>query len=116
MKRLNALAALGIIVCSAVGAVQPKWETYSCEYDNFAKDITLTGRCHMQETEINGNFGYVLTWPSGNKVTVDYINSQSGNHIWRINGQPAVAFEITREHVRGFSLDLNQILEWQDRP
>jgi hypothetical protein len=70
----------------------------------------------MQETKIHGNFGYILTWESGNKVTVEYINSQSGNHIWKINDQPSVAIEVNRENLKGFSLDLNQILEWQDNP
>ena len=97
-------------------AASPKWETYSCEYMDIKKDISLSGKCHKQETEINGKFAYVLSWPSGNKVTVEYVNSQSGSHLWKINGQSAAAIEVNREHLKGFSLDLNQILEWQDKP
>lgn len=97
-------------------AARPKLETYSCDYENFSKTISLSGGCQMQESEVNGNFAYILTWPSGNKVTVEYVKSQSGNHIWRLNGASAAAVEINREHLRGFSLDLDQVIEWQDRP
>jgi hypothetical protein len=108
-----------IILLATAGithAANPKWETYSCEYQDLKKNILLSGRCHKQETKIHGNFAYILTWPSGNKVTVEYVNSQSGNHIWKINGEPAAAIEVNRENLKGFSLDLNQIIEWQDRP
>ena len=108
-----------IVLLSTAGIAQAaslKWETYSCEYLDIKNDILLSGRCHKQETEINGNFAYILTWPSGNKVTVEYINSQSGNHIWKINNEPAAGIEVTRENIKGFSLDLNQILEWNDKP
>lgn len=102
-------------VCIPLGAA-PKWETYHCEYQDLANDISLTGRCHKEEIKIDDHFGYQLTWPSGNKATVEYVNSQSGYHIWKINGKAAAAIEITREDVRGFTLDLNQFLEWQDNP
>jgi hypothetical protein len=116
---MNWLRLLIIVLFATTGvtyAENPKWETYSCEYLDIKKDIFLSGRCHKEDTEIHGNFAYILTWPSGNKVTVEYVNSQSGNHIWEINGQPAAAIEVNREHLKGFSLDLNQILEWQDSP
>jgi hypothetical protein len=109
---------VGLVVLIAADnchAAPPKWETQSCEYADLKRDITLTGLCHKEATKINGNFSFVLTWPSGNKVSVEYVNSQSGHHIWRLNGQPAAAVEIDREHLKGFSLDLNQFLEWQDR-
>lgn len=116
---MNWLKQLMIILLATAGiahAANPKWETYSCEYQDLKKNILLSGRCHKQETKIHGNFAYILTWPSGNKVTVEYVNSQSGNHIWKINGEPAAAIELNRENLKGFSLDLNQIIEWQDRP
>ena len=93
-----------------------KFETYSCEYQDIARNIELTGHCHKQQTDFSGKFGFVLTWPSGGKVTIEYVNSQSGNHIWKINDNNAVAIEINREHIKGFSMDLNQFIEWQDRP
>ncbi len=116
---MTRIVFLVILMATAMGvahAENPKWETYSCEYFDLKKDITFLGRCHKQETKIHGNFAYILTWPSGNKVTVEYVNSQSGNHIWKINGQSAAAIEVNREHLKGFSLDLNQILEWQENP
>jgi hypothetical protein len=109
-----AIVTASISAHAAIAAVQPQWETYSCDYEDLSKDISLSGRCHKQQTEINGNFAYILTWPSGNKVTVEYVKSQSGNHIWKLNGESAVAVEINRENLRGFTLDLNQIIEWQD--
>lgn len=93
-----------------------KFETYSCEYQDLSKNIILGGRCHKQETSFSGNFGYTLTWPSGSKLSIEYVKSQSGNHIWKINGKNAVAIEINREHLRGFTTDLNQFIEWQDQP
>lgn len=93
-----------------------KFETYSCDYQDLAKNIILSGRCHKQETSISGNFGYTLTWPSGSKLSIEYVKSQGGNHIWKINGKNAVAIEINREHLRGFTTDLNQFIEWQDQP
>ncbi len=116
MKSNNILILMLSAFITNANAAQPKWETYSCDYFDFKKDITLSGRCHKEETQINNNFGYILTWPSGNKVTIEYVNSQSGNHIWKINEEPAAAIEIDREHLKGFSLDLNQIIEWQDNP
>lgn len=112
----NSVVALLVISCSfgAAQAAQPKWETPTCEYVDLAKDIRLSGRCNMKETQINGNFGYLLTWPSGNKVTVEYVHSQSGNHIWKINGKSAAAIEVDRTNLRGFTLDLNQMLEWRN--
>ena len=99
-----------------VQAKPSKFETYSCEYQDLAKNIILSGRCHKQQTEISGNFGYILTWPSGGKISIEYVNSQGGNHIWKISGKNAVAIEINREHLRGFTTDLNQFIEWQDHP
>ena len=100
-------------VCISLVAA-PNWETNNCEYQDLANDILLTGRCHKEDIKIKDNFGYQLTWPSGNKVTVEYVEAQSGHHLWKINGKSAAAIEITRENLRGFTLDLNQFLEWQD--
>ena len=113
MKQLIVFVISFLAVSSYSCAASPKWETYSCEYYDFKKDISLSGRCHMKEATLNGNFAYILAWPSGNKVTVEYVKSQSGFHIWKINGQPASGIEVSREHLKGFSHDLNQILEWQ---
>ncbi len=116
MKEMVLLIALVASIPGMANAAKPKWETYSCDYSDSAKGVSLSGRCHKQATEINGNFAYVLTWPSGNKVTVEYVNAQSGHHIWKLNGKSAAAIEVTRENLKGFSLDLNQIIEWQDNP
>ncbi len=116
MKKFVLSIAVILSISSVVSAASPKWETYSCEYMDLEKDISLDARCHKQDTEINGHFAYILTWPSGNKVTVEYVEAESGHHLWKINGKPAAAIEITREHLRGFTLDLNQFLEWQDNP
>jgi hypothetical protein len=108
--------ALGeIVAANPVYAAQPAWETDFCEYFDIKRNIMLSGRCHKEFTKINGHFGYILTWPSGNKVSVESLKSQSGNHIWRLNGDAAVGIEITRDHLKGFTLDLNQLLEWEDR-
>ena len=88
-------------------------ETDTCEYMNLEKDVLIDGLCHMEVSEINDHFAYILTWPSGYEVTVEYVDSQSGHHLWKLNGKSAVGIEINRGHLRGFSLDLNQFLEWR---
>jgi hypothetical protein len=116
MKKLLPFCVVVISAISHPLGAAPKWETYNCEYMDLATDISLTGRCHKEDIKINDNFGYQLIWPSGNTVTVEYVGAQSGHHVWKINGKSAAAIEITRENLRGFSLDLNQFLEWQDNP
>jgi hypothetical protein len=111
---MKLLASLLLLSAPLLAHSASKWETSSCDYSDIAKEVSLSGHCHKQESTVHGNFAYVLTWPSGNKVVVEYIKSQSGNHLWLINGQRAVGTEVTREQVRGFTLDLNQLLEWQD--
>ena len=93
-----------------------KFETRSCDYQDLSKNVVLSGPCHKQERYFSGNFGYILTWPSGSKVSIEYIKSQSGHHVWKMNGKSAVAVEIDRARLRGFTTDLNQFIEWQDRP
>ena len=96
-----------------------QWETYSCEYDDWKKGISLDGRCHMEDTEINGHHASILTWPSGNKVSVEFINHQGENNICRLNGEAAVAAvstEPSRKWFTGFTLDLNQELHWEKSP
>lgn len=93
-----------------------KFSTHSCDYQNLSQNIVLSGPCHKQEKYFSGKFGYILTWPSGSKVSIEYIKSQSGHHLWKMNGKNAVAVELDREHLRGFTTDLNQFIEWQDRP
>ena len=116
MKRTISVTLLALnALCGSLSAA-PKGDTYNCEYMDLEKDISLTGRCRKEEAKFNDNFGYQLIWPSGNKVSVEYVNSESGHHIWKINGKSAAAIEITREQLRGFTLDLNQFLEWQDNP
>lgn len=116
MKTPCLLATTLLMAASPAHAAKPVFETHSCDYTDLSRDVTYSGRCHKQQTEINGHFAYILTWPSGGRVTVEFVNAQSGNHIWKLNGKAAVAVEISREQLKGFSLDLNQMLEWQDRP
>lgn len=118
MKKI-AILVLAITITPMVSfaekAIMPKWETDSCIYNDLSKDIVLFGRCHIEHTEIHGNFATVLTWPSGNKVTVEYTKSQSGHHLWQINGVSGVGFEINRMHLNGFTLDMNQFIEWESK-
>ncbi|NBO82885.1 MAG: hypothetical protein EBU75_08655 [Betaproteobacteria bacterium] len=104
------------LIKDAPPAKTEKFATYSCDYQNLSENIVLSGPCHKQEKHFSGKFGYILTWPSGSKISIEYIKSQSGHHIWKMNGKSAVAVELDREHLRGFTTDLNQFIEWQDRP
>jgi hypothetical protein len=119
VTKKTALLAFGglakLLLASLAYGAQPTWETYFCEYFDLKGNVMLTGRCHKELTKINGHFGYMMKWPSGNSVTVEYLASQSGDHIWRLNRKPAVGIEINRDHLKGFTLDLNQLIEWEDR-
>jgi hypothetical protein len=112
MTRLIYLIAL-LLLTLDVSAADQKYKINSCEYNDLRRGISLSGSCYMQATSKDGNFAYILSWPNEHNVVVEYINSQSGFHIWKINGQPASGIEVSREHLKGFSHDLNQILEWQ---
>lgn len=113
MNRLIIYLIAFFLLTPDVPAAEQKYKINSCEYNDFRRSISLSGSCYLQETSINGKFAYILSWPTGHKVTVEYINSQSGFHIWKINGHSASGVEVNREHLKGFSHDLNQILEWQ---
>ena len=69
----------------------------------------------METTTVNGLFAYIITFPKNVRVTVEYVASQGAAHTWRINGQPAMGFEVNREHLIGGSIDLKQYIEWEDR-
>jgi hypothetical protein len=83
-----------------------------CSYFNIDSGKTLDGPCLLRTTTVNGNFGYVLTFGDGTRVTVEYVSAQSGYHIWKINGQSAFGVEINRQSLKGATLDLKQIIEW----
>lgn len=104
---------IGICLSSSIANAQ-EFRPKSCSYFDLSKDIALEG-CVMKESTVNGNFAYILTFKSGFKVTVEYVKSQGPNHIWRINGEKGMGYEINREHLHGVTLDLNEEIEWQDR-
>jgi hypothetical protein len=87
----------------------------ACSYSNLKTNVSVDGPCVLTQTKINGNFGYIVTFPQGVKVTVEYVDSSGPDHTWRINGQSGWGFEINREHLHGATLDLSQSIEWQDR-
>jgi hypothetical protein len=84
----------------------------SCSYMNDAANKFADGPCLMRTSEVNGKFAYTLTFGDGTRVVVEYVASQSGYHIWKINGQSGFGVEVNRQHVKGATLDLKQTVEW----
>jgi hypothetical protein len=87
-----------------------------CSYSNIATNKYVDGPCLMRTIQIGGNYALTLTFADGTRVQVEYLESQSGNHRWKINGQPGMGFELNRYHLRGAALDLKQIVEWNTSP
>lgn len=72
-------------------------------------------RCVLEVISPNGNFGYALLLISNGKtkrVNIEYVNSQSGNHIWKIDGLSGIGMEINRNWIRGVTQDLSVTVEW----
>lgn len=91
---------------------QQTYTARSCSYWSDAPSKVADGPCQVRTTEQNGNFAVVLTFRDGTRVMVEYVDRQSGYHKWKINGQPGFGVEVNREHFKGASLDLKQIVEW----
>jgi hypothetical protein len=104
-----------LLLFSASGPTWSQEQTFSAQSCSYWKDNgpSADGPCFMRTTTINGNFGYILTFGDGTRVTIEYVKSQSGYHIWNINGQRGFGIEITRNSLRGASIDLQQIVEWE---
>jgi len=107
LATMLAIIALG-------GSAQAQGATAQrCSYWNDGGK-SADGPCRMRETTINGHFGYVLTFGNGTRVTVEYLKSQSGYHIWNINGERGFGVELNRSSLRGATLDLKQTVEWEE--
>lgn len=104
-----------VVVC--IGAVpataqQRTFSVPSCSYMNDATNTVADGPCLMRTSQVNGKFAYTLTFGDGTRVVIEYVASQSGYHLWKINGQSGFGVEVNRQHVKGATLDLKQIVEW----
>lgn len=103
------------VVCIGAGPATAQQQTFSvpsCSYMDIAANKFADGPCLMRTSEVNGKFAYALTFGDGTRVVVEYVASQSGYHIWKINGQSGFGVEVNRQHVRGATLDLKQTVEW----
>lgn len=85
-----------------------------CSYFNSETDKLLDGVCTLQTTVLNGHFAYILLFQDGTTVNIEYVKSSGANHIWRINGQPAMGYEISRVQLHGATLDLKQTVDWSE--
>lgn len=103
------VVSIGVV---PVAAQQQTFSVPSCSYMNDAANKFADGPCLMRTSEVNGKFAYTLTFGDGTRVVVEYVASQSGYHIWRINGQSGFGVEVNRQHVKGATLDLKQTVEW----
>jgi hypothetical protein len=116
MKKHILLSLLFLSALQATAQTGSKWEEPFCDYTDIKRDISVSGRCRMEEIPAGDHYAVQLTWPSGTRVRVEYVASQGGHHLWKINNISAAAIEINRDRLKGFTLDLNQFLEWDARP
>lgn len=105
-------SAIAILVWVLPAAAQQVYVAPSCSYWSDAPSKVADGPCQVRTTQHNGNFAVVLTFRDGTRVMVEYVEGQSGYHKWKINGQPGFGVEVNREHLKGATLDLKQIVEW----
>jgi hypothetical protein len=109
------LLMLVLVVSGAARAEQPtRYQSKECSYSNGAKNIFIDGSCVRESTEINGHFAWIITFKGGVKVTVEYVSHSGADHSWKINGQPAWGYEITRRQLHGATLDLKQSISWEE--
>ncbi len=114
-KAIALLLGLGLpFVAVDGGALAQVATAKRCWYWN-DNGRSAEGPCRLRETTVNGNFAYVLSFADGTRVTVEYLASQSGYHIWNINGQRGFGVEQSRISLRGATLDLQQIVEWDEQ-
>jgi uncharacterized protein YecT (DUF1311 family) len=92
---------------------QSTFKADPCTYFNAETTKIIEGPCTVRTTAINAHFGYILAFPDGTEVSIEYVQSSGPDHIWKINGQSAFGFEINRSHLHGATIDLTQSVEWQ---
>ena len=91
-----------------------------CNYMDLEKNVTLSsdnsygrhdGKGLLTSNKINNHFTYILHI-GNNKIYIEILDSQSGMHRVNINGKLGMAFEVTRNHWQGATLDLKRSFEW----
>jgi hypothetical protein len=110
--RITTFAAALLLTNYASAATQNE---YSCSCSDDKTDVSLDGRCTLTETTLHGNVAYIMKIKN-KTVSVEYVKSSGADHQWLINGNAGYGFEINREHLHGATYDLNEVIEWQDRP
>jgi hypothetical protein len=103
--------ATAVLVCAAANAAHFQSK---CSYSDSARSVYFDGPCTLDSTEIQGHFAWIVTLKGGVKVTVEYVDQNGPDHIWKINGQPGWGFEITRRQLHGATLDLKQSISWEE--
>jgi hypothetical protein len=95
-----------------VSAQDKTFTAQRCSYWNQDDNKFEDGPCLLRTTTLNGNFGYIVTFGDGTRITIEYVASQSGYHAWKINGRPGLGIEVNRENLKGATMDLKQAIEW----
>lgn len=113
----RSIATLVAAILAVVALLCNAWAQTStatrCSYWN-DDGKSADGPCRLREATVNGHFAYVLAFANGTRVTVEYLESQSGYHLWNINGQRGFGVELSRNSMRGATLDLKQTVEWEE--
>jgi len=103
--------ALGAMMCALPSIALAQTRTANCEYFNAADDKLISGPCLITEIPSPKDDVYTIkaTLPSL-EVEVRHLKHQGEYHRWTMNGASAAAYEIDRDHICGFTDDLNMSL------
>lgn len=109
--RRTVLVAICVLAPALPSLVSAQTRTAFCEYYNASGNKSVNGPCLVTQTSAPGDATYAIkvTIPSI-EVDVRYLKHQGEFHRWTMNGASAAAYEIHRDHICGFTDDLNVTL------
>jgi hypothetical protein len=107
------LSSLLTASCSGADPLERRERAELCIYKT-GQDVH-SGPCTLEGSKINGHFAYLVTFNRGTKVSIEYVDRDGPDHVWKINGREARGFELSREHLVGATADMEDFIEWQLR-
>jgi hypothetical protein len=108
MSRLLMRIAISALICTLPSLAQAQTRTAFCEYFNVSDNKLVNGPCLVTQVSSPRDTIYTIkvTLPSL-EVEVRYLKHQGEYHRWTMNGASAAAYELSRDHICGFTDDLN---------
>jgi hypothetical protein len=61
------LATITLFTLASTPVWASTYRAQSCSYGDMARNVYADGPCLMQDTKINGNFAFILIWPTATR-------------------------------------------------